>query len=45
MCEMMTRKNGKWVEAEPIPFSYPRWITMIPIKWLREIIKKWYWEG
>ena len=36
--------NGTWVMVEPEPFVYPRWIISIPIKWVRYLLKKWYWK-
>ena len=36
--------KGMWVTAEPEPFIYPKWILAIPIKLVRHLLKKWYWE-
>ena len=44
MTENKELVNGKWIEAEPLQFYYPRWIEIIPIKCVRKIAKKWYWE-
>ena len=44
MAEDKELVDGKWIEAEPLQFHYPRLIEIIPIKCVREIAKKWYWE-
>ena len=43
MRNMMLTKDGKWVEAKPIPFYYPRFIRMIPVKAIREKAEEWWW--
>ena len=32
-----------WLKATPLKFSYPFWIRKIPIKFIREKLKTWYW--
>lgn len=36
--------KGIWVMAESEPFVYPRWVKFIPIKWVRHLLKKLYWQ-
>ena len=40
----MVLMDSEWRPASYIPFSYPKWITLIPIKLIRDRMKKWYWE-
>ena len=44
MAENKQLINGKWVEAKPLEFYYPRWIEIIPIQFVRKIVKNWYWK-
>ena len=41
---MKQTKDGNWVELDAIPFYYPLWIRIIPIKPLRKMLKTWYWN-
>ena len=44
MSDYKQSDNGTWVMAEPEDFTYPNWILAIPIKKVRNLLKKWYWE-
>lgn len=44
MAENKQLINGKWVEAKPLEFYYPQWIETIPIRFVRKIVKNWYWK-
>lgn len=36
-------KTNRWVKDEKgLEFYYPKWITIIPIKFIREKLKRWY---
>jgi hypothetical protein len=43
MAENKKLINGKWVEAKPLEFYYPWWMEIIPIRFLRNKLKRWYW--
>lgn len=36
-------ENDRWIPAEPLKYQYPFWLKFIPIKFLRDMIEKYFW--